>query len=156
MAADELTEKAAVEIESAPQVPEPAPDSPAEPPRITTAAEWRAMQRRRYLVSLPGLPNRVKCRIPDWAELAQRGVIEPRELLAAQQDGADAFGVLLGVADRVVPYIAVEPPIVQRNGSGQTESDDVLYIDEVSPSHKIALMMWTLGRANLDAIEVDG
>ena len=155
MTEPELTEP---QLELAPaSTPEPPPpvDPVAALPPITSAVEWRKRARGRWLITLPSGVT-VKAKRPDFSELIGRSVVKLDELMQVQMTAAEgeAYFAMVGLAQKLLPFIVLDPPIVQRNGATHDMNDPVIVADEVPNGDAIAVLLWGLGLNRLTQVEV--
>lgn len=117
--------------------------APIAPPKITTAAEWRAAVHRRWLLRLTSGVT-VKARMADVPSLLVDGVISADELADLGKITHDpaALRARTDLARRVAAQVVVEPRIVLSDGE---VPDDAIRASEVGASDALAILSWVLG-----------
>lgn len=127
----------------------PTPEEPAkekEPPKVTTAAEWRRDSRTRYLFMLPSGVT-VKARKVDPTELMAEGLLSLEEFtdIGAGGGGVDKLPLRIEIARRCCTRIVVQPAVVMRNGTAPDPTEDIVVADEIPALDAMVLFGWSFG-----------
>jgi len=149
--------------------------------KVTSAAEWKKITLTRFLVTLPSGVV-VKVRRPDMPQLMSRGLLDAKSFLEiaepidkpvpgvegvsedefkAQEEAystqtVERMVTLEKMAAQVAPHIVSEPLVLPRGeavpeGVGEA---DVAYVDEIPSYDLVQLLLWSMGRANVEFEEI--